>query len=264
MPIRTSFKRISAALTGFILAAAMTVPVLADYPALPSTDGGRLAITGYPVETTFSAYKIADYGADGRLTMTDDVKNAAAAASADPLKSLTDDVLNNMEGTSGTSAGVWTDLCKALDDYFGANASGLTEKPVSIKTSLNASDPTYTDIPDLGLYLVRASSNTKGDTTYYPFAFLVSIPHLDTDGAWEYDVVMNVASKYTTHTPTQTPPAYNPPYRPTYSTPTPSPTIRRTTMVKTGDVVNVALPIAGILTAGIVILVLSGKRKNRK
>lgn len=112
----------------------------------------------------FKLFRVADISAAGKFTLSGDFKDYSVS-------------LENL-----TNAG-WTDLALTLSGYVSRD--GI--KPLESKRTDKNGKLTFST-KDTGLYLVTGGKHMSGNYTYTPEPFLVSLPSLDTNGAWYYDV----------------------------------------------------------------------------
>lgn len=113
----------------------------------------------------FRLYRVADISPAGTLTATEDF--AGYSLSFDALTS--DD---------------WTELAGTLEGYV------LRDQPAPVLRGKTDEQGTIF-FPDCaqGLYLLVGDTHTLEQHTYTPQSLLVSLPSLNKDGSWNYDVI---------------------------------------------------------------------------
>lgn len=127
----------------------------------------------------FKLYRVADISSTGRFTAVGDF--AGYAVSFDGL----------------TSEG-WTDLARTLE---GCVLRDKQNPVMRGKTDRNGII-SFSDC-EQGLYLLVGDKHTLGQYTYTPQSLLVSLPSVNKDGSWDYDVTSE--PKFSSDTPNDTP-----------------------------------------------------------
>lgn len=125
---------------------------------------GSAALAG----ADFRLYKVAEISETNQYTLTEDFEKYSVS-------------LENLD-----SAG-WLDLAATLAAY--ASRDGLTSAAKGVTSS--AGTVTFSNL-SVGLYLVVGSPITIGNYTYSPTSFLISLPSLNDEDVWEYDVTAEV------------------------------------------------------------------------
>lgn len=122
----------------------------------------------------FSVYKVADMSADPKFALTDTFSPCTVS-----LKDL-------------DSAG-WKRLANTLGAYVARDKLPELDRATT-KEQGQLTFPQEGQILEPGLYLVLGEETSQGNYTYSPEPFLISLPNLNTEDQWEYDVT--VVPKY--------------------------------------------------------------------
>lgn len=179
--MKLHFRKVGLWLTCLLLITAL-FPVTAF--ARESVDMSRTDCTlsiQYPCAgIPFRLYRVADISESGNFTLTGNFKESKVS-------------FVDLDSTG------WGDAAATLAGYAAANnLSPAKTQPTDSNGKL-----TFSDL-QTGLYLVTWDKHTTGGYTYTPQPFLVSLPGLDTDGNWIYDV--NATPKYERHKVPDNPP----------------------------------------------------------
>lgn len=112
----------------------------------------------------FRLYRVADISAAGRFTLTENVRESRVS----------------FVGLDSTG---WKNAAATLDGYVSRD--GLT--PLDTQTTDSTGKLTFSRLTP-GLYLVSWDKHTTDGYTYTPQPILVSLPGLDADGNWTYEI----------------------------------------------------------------------------
>ena len=167
----------------------MASPVVADYPTVDASQAGSLTIENYPVKgAQFRAYEVASFSG-GKLVLTDGFRDAKITG------------LSNLDLNDMTSSD-WSTLAASLASY-----EGLASMTPVVSGTDEEGNPTFDFGTNLGLYLIEGDRAAVGEAedkvVYTPQTFLVSVPsYVDGDPTqgYTYDVVADMANKYSTQT----------------------------------------------------------------
>ena len=167
----------------------MASPVMADYPTVDASQAGSLTIENYPVKgAQFRAYEVASFSG-GKLVLTDGFRDAKITG----LASLD---LNDMTSSD------WSTLAASLASY-----EGLASMTPVVSATDKEGNPKFDFGTNLGVYLIEGDKAEVGEdenkVIYTPQTFLVSVPSYvngDPTQGYTYDVVADMASKYSTQT----------------------------------------------------------------
>lgn len=89
----------------------------------------------------------------------------------------------------------WTGLATNLELLLQRDSAAPKVQPLLTGTTDANGQITFASTPDVnmtpGLYLVMGATLVKGNYIYTPQTFLVSLPHLNDDDTWQYNLVAN-------------------------------------------------------------------------
>ena len=158
--------------TVFILIAAMIIPFAASAKGILDVDHpASLAVEcvydGSPLSgVTFTLHKVADVDSYGRYTLTG------------KFVDYEDSIVLEQEDAEG-----WRALAETLTQY--ARRDGI--EAVKEETTEAEGIVSFEEL-SVGMYLVYGSRYTDEDLIYTPEPFLISLPSLDENDDWYYDI----------------------------------------------------------------------------
>lgn len=157
-----------------ILALFSTISMTAFAYTLIDTDKEVSLSLEYVSESTplsgadFRIYKIADISSVNQYTLTEKFGNYSVS-------------VEDLD-----SAG-WLNLATTLTAY--ASRDGI--EPTANGTTDSTGTLAFDEL-EVGLYLVEGDNITIGNCTYIPTPFIISLPNLNTEDVWEYDVTVEI------------------------------------------------------------------------
>ncbi len=212
----------------------------------------------------------------GSLTLykhvQDEQHSSPGSPAGEPLVgiefTLTEVLADGQSLAMATTEG-WKLAESVIDGDAPALPEGFTLGEATVATTGTGGAATFTNLP-LGLYLVTETGFGDNNVVEPMTPFWVSVPTLDAEGAWVYDIVAHPKNLITAPTPEPSPePTPTTPEPTPDPEPEPTPTDDPTAGIPTGipgmDRINPALMlIGGALLAGAGTLVFLGIRRSTR
>lgn len=172
--LKNCLSRLAAAALGLAAAVSLCAGTAPAYTLIQTEEAGSLTIEYKDGNTaftgaSFSLYRVADTDAYVRYTLTEAFEQSS------------------VDLNSAADSSAWNALAGTLSAYAAANNIAAGQDG----TTDDSGRLTFRELT-AGLYLVVGGAVKKGNYTYSPTPFLVSLPGLNEEDAWEYDVTAEI------------------------------------------------------------------------